>query len=428
MSHLDIKPENLLLYENGTRCALTDWGGCVVSGYNDLRSQRPFAPEHLKRSYLGKMYTAQAVGSVMYASPECVLNMERQKQARWSKSKIGTPESAEAVQRVLGQAHHHELVWDAFAADVWCLGVTLYVCVACRPPFASATYLDPNFRAFLQETGQTEAMHRMLRQAGWTDADIAMVDHTMPLTAEVGEFHWPYRFSDDMKDLLMQCLRVDPAERARPVKLFEHKWVQRGIPKVAEHLASKLGGYGWTRRSNARQLLAELRAPGTEAGPHLYGLNRLERARNTEDYLARGGVIHTVPRKPDGFVYASTSPSSGPVAAAPLSGTYYDDEPEDTPNKRSRGNDSVRPPTLGNSVAGTAASPSMLAGSCELPDPMGGSASSTPAHKPVAEGGAGGMSPASHNPMADVPLSTPGRRFASPQPFSPEAAGAAGTM
>ena len=54
------------------------------------------------------------------------------------------------LRRGLGLAKDADDMYDAFLADVWSLGITIFVCVAGRPPFSGAAWNDPHFRGYVR--------------------------------------------------------------------------------------------------------------------------------------------------------------------------------------------------------------------------------------------------------------------------------------
>lgn len=135
--HLDIKPENVLLIDG--RAVLADFGSALISDATPAKADYPS-------------------GSVSNAAPEVVPS--------------------------------HLQPYDAAAADVWSLGVLLFVMVTGRPPWTAPGRKDRNFARLLD-----------------------------------GTFEWPADVHKDLRHLLQSMLTVTPADRPSLSQLRAHPWV-----------------------------------------------------------------------------------------------------------------------------------------------------------------------------------------------------------
>ena len=117
--------------------------------------------------------------------------------------------------------------YDASAADVWSLGVLLFVMLAGAPPFTEASLNDPDFAALAR-----------------------------------GEWRPPDDFPPLASELLMRILRIRPSERPSIGDILAHAWTRGAASARVSPPAAAAAG------SSARRL-AEHRPPAAANGGNL---------------------------------------------------------------------------------------------------------------------------------------------------------------
>jgi len=153
--HRDLKPENLVYAKDGDDSALKvmDFGLTL-----DLSQEDP----HTSISY---------VGTLGYVAPECLM------------TQTYTP-----------------------AADVWSIGVILYILLVGRQPFKG--------RNAAEQMAKTKAGNFSLKGSHWSDV------------------------SDKAKDLVRKMLDVDPHERITIDEALKHEWLfAANLTQASKHLA-----------------------------------------------------------------------------------------------------------------------------------------------------------------------------------------------
>lgn len=150
--HLDIKPENILL-TNGV-AQLADFGSAYQSSATPARAAFPS-------------------GSITNASPE-VLRVSMA---------CEIPTASDS--------------YDTEKADVWSLGVLLFIMAVGRPPWT--------------EPSKRDRLYRSMQR---------------------GAFQWPQLLSHDLTSLLARMLDINPATRASLSEVMQHPWL------VATHSAA----------------------------------------------------------------------------------------------------------------------------------------------------------------------------------------------
>jgi serine/threonine protein kinase len=108
--------------------------------------------------------------------------------------------------------------YDAFAADVWSFGATLYALAAGSEPFRAAGPQCAHFRAFVQAT-QPRSLH---------DEVMCPASHVWggngTSASAPSSWGWPECFSPALVHLLSGCLRVRENERFTKEAVKTHPW------------------------------------------------------------------------------------------------------------------------------------------------------------------------------------------------------------
>lgn len=151
--HLDVKPENVLIRDG--RALLADFGSSFHTSTVPAMAAFPS-------------------GSVSNAAPEVVAHT--------------------------GEPGDRSLPYAAAAADVWSLGVLLFVMVTGRPPWASPVKSDRRYAAL----------------------------HS-------GSFAWPADMAPELVALLSAMLLPDPAQRMSLSEVAAHPWVRPGAASPPCH-------------------------------------------------------------------------------------------------------------------------------------------------------------------------------------------------
>jgi len=107
--------------------------------------------------------------------------------------------------------------YDAYAADVWSFGVTLFALVAGREPFQAAGPQCAPFRSFVRFT-QPEALGE---EVMCPQSDVWHKDVDAPSPPS---WCWPDCFSPALVHLLGGCLRVREGERFSMEEVAAHPW------------------------------------------------------------------------------------------------------------------------------------------------------------------------------------------------------------
>ncbi|GAB9471762.1 Camk protein kinase [Globisporangium polare] len=175
IAHRDISLENVLLDES-RQCRLADFG---------------LASEH-GASCLGR------VGKTFYMAPEVLVCREDE-------------------------------FYDGLKADMWSLGVLLFILVTGAPPFETSGESDARFRVVKhQGVGQLLCIWQMEN-----------------------------RVNDELRDLLSRMLIVDPNERISIGQVCSHSWLQESVsngfeareaePEYPEHLVKTQDGHVYVK-------------------------------------------------------------------------------------------------------------------------------------------------------------------------------------
>lgn len=157
--HRDVSLENFMVNvdESGHRCLMIDFGMClrvphVVDAYNGQHNHLLMPPQG-------------TCGKWFYMSPEIKCN---------------------------------RYAFDGFKADMWAMGVILYMMLMGSPPFETPT---PDDRYFVYITAGH--LRRMLMNGG-------------------------YQFSEEVMDLLQRLLTSDFRQRLSLQETLEHPWISMG--------------------------------------------------------------------------------------------------------------------------------------------------------------------------------------------------------
>ena len=210
--HGDIKPENILLH---TPAANAAQGELSVGEPSSEAPARPIAKLCDFGSASLHRRSTRASGSLVYAAPEVVALIANHSE---STPLASNPTLAARYDHLLDMEGHHEATrdapvdggggggasggaagyvssgrydYDAQVADVWSLGVLLYVMLAGRTPFST--------------------------EASMYDADFVRL--------ATGRFSFPSHFSPDAQRVIRSLLRIRPRERVSLADLSRDNWV-----------------------------------------------------------------------------------------------------------------------------------------------------------------------------------------------------------
>ncbi|KAK1933545.1 Serine/threonine protein kinase OSK4 [Phytophthora citrophthora] len=160
VAHRDLSLENVLL-DSFRRCRLADFGLASAAG------------SHCSGPRVGKiLYMAPEVFTRPLYRPEGDVNAET---------------STEAC-------------YNGLQADIWSLGVVLFILVTGIPPFEKANEVDARFRLVSKPGGSVRALLH-----AWGQED---------------------RLPRELQDLLDWMLRVDPRQRPTAEQICQHQWLQ----------------------------------------------------------------------------------------------------------------------------------------------------------------------------------------------------------
>ncbi|EEY68465.1 protein kinase [Phytophthora infestans T30-4] len=174
VAHRDLSLENVLL-DSSRRCRLADFG---------------------LASATGSCCFGTRVGKVLYMAPEVFSRPP----CRPDASAIPTTEGC----------------YNGLQADIWSLGVILFILVTKIPPFEKASGADARFRLLSTPGGSVRDLFRVWGQES--------------------------RLPCELRALLDWMLRVDPLQRPTADQVCDHEWlVDKNPTKVAEEMPTKAG-------------------------------------------------------------------------------------------------------------------------------------------------------------------------------------------
>lgn len=125
--HCDLKPENVLVANNGTRMILADFG---------LALQEEYIESNI------------SCGSSYYMSPERIQNFSQGFNTLESHS-IHLERLLHPDQNKGGYPQHGNVKFPTSAGDVWSLAIILINLISIRNPWLKASFHDPTFKAFV---------------------------------------------------------------------------------------------------------------------------------------------------------------------------------------------------------------------------------------------------------------------------------------
>lgn len=157
IAHRDISLENVLL-DTARQCRVSDFGLACQQGTR----------------------CHGRVGKTFYMAPEVFVA-------------VSAPDSSS------GQSNTG--YYDGLKADVWSLGILLFIMVTGAPPFASPSERDARFR--------------VVKSKG--------------LRSLLGIWNMEHRVTSELLDLLVRMLRVDPEQRLTMDQVCAHEWMQPPI-------------------------------------------------------------------------------------------------------------------------------------------------------------------------------------------------------
>ena len=144
--------------------------------------------------------------------------------------------------------------YDAYAADVWSFGITLFALASGKEPFLAAGPQCEAFRAFVRATQPETLQDEVLCPL----SDVWQRDEAM---AEPLEWAWPATFSPALVHLLSGCLRVRQEERLSMEEVVAHAWFRDPawvpLPVVEAGVSSLL-----LERCDSISALAATASPG----------------------------------------------------------------------------------------------------------------------------------------------------------------------
>ena len=166
-------------------------------------------------------------GSTMYACPQ-VVAAHTQRQHPDLSAKLWPTDSAASA--ALGDGY------DAYGADVWSYGVSLFRAVTGRLPFRLACSSSGTFRAFVIST-QPHVRHDAVVAP---HADIWAKDEEFIRAGGDASWAWPSLLSPALVHLLRGCLAVRESERFTMGQVLEHPWFTRPhwVPPAAPVIAT----------------------------------------------------------------------------------------------------------------------------------------------------------------------------------------------
>ncbi len=190
-------------------------------------------------------------GSTPYSCPQICVGLVMQGTIRHALSKVHALD-ASALRR------EYQAGYDAFAADVWSFGITLFTLIYGREPFRAAFVHSSTFRAFVRATQPHvlgDAIMCPASEAFW--ASSTAQQHTPPLLqsschtththlahqAAAVSWAWPECFSPALTHLLAGCLRVRQRERLTMEQVVTHPWFKNPhwVPPSAKMESSFVG-------------------------------------------------------------------------------------------------------------------------------------------------------------------------------------------
>ena len=211
-------------------------------------------------------------GSPRYVCPQvCFVYMResspREAEALWPEAEVQA--AGDATPAVAG--------YDAFAADVWSVGVLLFVAFAGTFPFRSGCIASRRFREFVKAT-QPHVLQDFIMcpsSAVWTSNQAAEGGApAAPFTdTDGGAWQWPETLSPGLVHLISQCLRVREGERPSMAEVRDHPWWQSPgwmpdtpIPGTLRGETCKRSPWaGRRRRSSARSGRRRVRPGGVHS-------------------------------------------------------------------------------------------------------------------------------------------------------------------
>jgi serine/threonine protein kinase len=202
--HLDVKPENVLMV--GGLAKVSDFGTAHVMDKSESASQPGASPKRLASSCL----TTKPCGTAIYACPEGVARAASASTSAPTtpspvirsirRSKVGATETA-------SPSAASRAYIDAEKADVWSLGVSLFVTVIGAFPWRSAGSGDRRFARWEEAhaIGSAATATTFTRVFG-----IAATQHGTPLTFAFMDLLWNMLHPDASKRLPMRAVENHP--------------------------------------------------------------------------------------------------------------------------------------------------------------------------------------------------------------------------
>lgn len=126
--HCDLKPENVLVANNGTRVVLADFGLALQERYIDSNI---------------------SCGSSYYMAPERIQNFSQGFNTMESHS-IHLDRLLDPSNHRDEYVHHGNVKFPTSSGDVWSLAIILINLICIRNPWFKASFHDPTFKAFVQ--------------------------------------------------------------------------------------------------------------------------------------------------------------------------------------------------------------------------------------------------------------------------------------